>query len=167
MERNIKFRGQDYQRHWHYGSFVMFNNGSYAIAENDPTWTDDGYHNDDFNLIKVRPDTVGQFSELTDNDNKEIYEGDIVEWQQYSFTGQKTDTIKGVVYFDTDCGAYGLRTELIEDFSWLRIFYNGVDLGDIKVIGNIHDNPELLKKETAKEADHWEEKVNQLTNQEE
>jgi hypothetical protein len=34
------------------------------------------------------------------------------------------------------------------------------------VISNIHDNPELLKKETAKEADHWQEKINQLTNQE-
>lgn len=145
--RKHKFRGQDKQGKWHYGSLVIFNNGTFAIAENDPTWTDDGYHNDDFNLITVRPETVGEFSELTDNDNKEMYEGDIVEWQQYSFTGQKTDTIKGVVYFDTDCGAYGLRTDLVEDFFWLRIFYNEVDLGDIKVIGNIHDNKELLKKE--------------------
>jgi len=144
--RERKFRGQDYQRHWHYGSLVICNDGTYAIAENDPTWTDDGYHNDEFELIKVRPETVGEFSELTDNDENEIYEDDIVEWQQYGFTGQKTETIKGVVYFDTDCGAYGLRTDLVEDFFWLKIFYNEVDLGDIKVVGNIHDNKELLKK---------------------
>lgn len=145
--REHKYRGKDKQGKWHYGSLVVYNNGTFAIAENDPTWTDDVYHNDDFNLITVRPETVGEFSELTDNNENEIYEDDIVEWQQYSFTGQKTETIKGVVYFDTDCGAYGLRTDLVEDFFWLRIFYNGVDLGDITVIGNIHDNKELLKKE--------------------
>ncbi len=39
------------------------------------------------------------------------------------------------------------HTGFVEDFTWLKIFYNEVDLSDIAVIGNIHDNPELLKKE--------------------
>jgi len=145
--REIKFRGKDYQGNWHYGSLVIYNNGTFAIAQNDTTWTDDGFHNDDFELVEVKQETLGQFMGLLDKNDKEIYEGDIVEWQQYGFMGQKTETIKGVVYFDTDCGAYGLNTGFVKDFSWLRIFYNGVDLGDITVIGNIHDNPELLKKE--------------------
>ena len=96
--------------------------------------------------FEVDPDTVGQFTGLLDKNGKEIYEDDIVEWQQYGFTGQKTDTtIKGVVYFDTDCGAYGLNTGFVKDFTRLIIFYKKVDLGDIAVIGNIHDNKKLLK----------------------
>ena len=147
--REHKFRGKDDSGQWHYGSLItMYDNDGelcYFIFEGRKSELQNIEPWDDFILVK--PETVGEFSELTDNDKNEIYEDDIVEWQQYSFTGQKTETIKGVVYFDTDCGAYGLRTDLVEDFFWLRIFYNEVDLGDITVIGNIHDNKELLKKE--------------------
>lgn len=153
MERNIKFRGQDENGKWLYGGYYTLPDGEggsiHRIAADYSTKGKFEFHD-----VVVKPETVGQFTGLTDRNEKKIYEDDIVEWQQYSFTGQKTETIKGVVYFDTDCGAYGLRTDLVEDFFWLKIFYNEVDLGDITVIGNIHDNPELLKKETVKEADH-------------
>lgn len=78
MEREIKFRGQDENGVWHYGGIIYYNDGRVAITENDPTWTDDGFHNDEFDVIFVKPETVGQFTGLTDKNGKEIYEGDIV-----------------------------------------------------------------------------------------
>ena len=129
--RTLKFRGQDYQRHWHYGSHVVFNDGSVAIAENDPTWTDDGYHNDDFDIIKVRLETVGQFIEKIDKSKQEIYDGDIV----LSEYGEKVE-----VFWDGTC--WGLRDTHKKDYFGCPQMYDFKKFHFEKatVIGNIHDN---------------------------
>lgn len=161
MNRTIKFRGQDYQRHWHYGSLVIYNDGTFAIAENDPTWTDDGYHNDDFALIKIRQETVGESTGLLDKNGKEIYEGDIIGLPETDSNGVKfKNRFARVVEWINDgfflidiekrCGEvrkYGDRLAL--EIS-LNSGYAGIarclDKYDYAIIGNIHDNPELLKK---------------------
>jgi hypothetical protein len=69
--------------------------------------------------------TLEQFTGLLDKNGKEIYEGDITE--------------NGIIEFRV--GAFRVGSHPLEE--------NSLDLG---VIGNIHENPELLKVETKKAA---------------
>lgn len=76
----------------------------------------------------VDPATIGQFTGLLDADGKEIYEGDIIKIEDEGVTLKPK-----VVGFNN--GMFGA-----DDFS---LAYYGGNI--IKVMGNIHDNPELLE----------------------
>ena len=83
---------------------------------------------------EVIPETVGQWTGLTDMDGNKIFDGDVVE-RRFNITAfGKTSTEKLVkpVYYQLGC--YQPRGLLANHES-------------IEVIGNIHDNPELLEVE--------------------
>ena len=100
-------------------------------------------------LFIVYESTVEQFTGLTDKNGKKIFEGDIV---RHFYPDE--EAIIGIVCFgghsclgDHDVGFY---------VSWRKpqcAMYMRDDLGfwtryrEIDVIGNIHDNPELLKED--------------------
>ena len=106
----------------------------------------------DFNLgglqeFEVIPETVGQYTGLTDKNGKKVFEGDILE----SPIGRKA-----VVSF----GTYKpFSTKDSDDFECWKLTLIANNEGEtklecglgkhcmeyMKVIGNIHDNPELLK----------------------
>ena len=96
-------------------------------------------------FLEIDPETVGQFTGLTDKNGKKIFEGDIVCEE---FCGKKV----GVVTFGMgtfDSGIYKYNGWHIRDRHG-DVDHNELFIYDdvkLEVIGNIHDNPELLKGE--------------------
>ena len=87
---------------------------------------------------EVVPATVGQYTGLKDKNGKEIYEGDILE-HNGKIVGH---VIGGVRYYCYDVIYKQPAPE--KDWSLYGVVVNDYR-GDVEVIGNIHDNPELLK----------------------
>ena len=88
----------------------------------------------------VNPNTVGQYTGLTDKNGKKIFEGDIVRHWNGSEDGYDT----GRVYWDTNYCGWRRTTDgffhqkVVDTFRMnLKCIY--------EVIGNIYDNPELLE----------------------
>lgn len=134
MEREIKFRAKGFGK-WHYGSYVHFDkkptNGCCNINYKDFIVANGDEHY--FPITELS--SVGQYTGLKDKNGKEIYEGDIVENGGYY-------NIMGVVCYDTQYAHYFIFNEASgESIDFVEIFSS-----EVEVIGNIHDNPELIKK---------------------
>lgn len=85
-------------------------------------------------------DYLMQFTGLKDENGKEIYEGDIVKFDRIT-QNINDDVICEVKFNDDQCGFQPFCQRYDVDDP----FYS-VELRNIIVIGNIHENPELLKK---------------------
>ena len=94
-----------------------------------------GWHD----FIEVIPDTAGQCAGLTDKNGKRIFEGDIVKTNQYGKDDAHGHNFAGfdVFYVRFAEGRFSLYN------NWRR--FNLCNGSDMEVIGNIHDNPELLE----------------------
>ena len=94
------------------------------------------------NSFMVVSDTVGQYTGLKDKNGKRIFEGDIVAQNWYDYDEPRDDSFGNVEFCEYDCS-----------FSVMDVNKDGfMPLGrcgsyhwEVEVIGNIHDNPELLK----------------------
>ena len=82
--------------------------------------------------ILVLPETVGQYTGITDNTGKKIFEGDIVK--EYNIFGVEVGI--GAVHWSDLFLAWHITKN--------KSMYSG-NIASYEVIGNIHDNPELLE----------------------
>lgn len=132
MNREILYRGQlrrkgekvrldgtPFESKWVYGGVCQFNDYSSIIYQTEP----------EFRKYPVYTDTVEQYTGLTDRNGVKIFEGDIIEYQgkRYSINYLK----------------HYARFSAVKPNTVFCVF--AYQMGE--VIGNIHDNPELLKGE--------------------
>lgn len=153
--REILFRGKHSDNEWYYGNLLVGIDGKTYISS----------HREAFPLT-VLPDTVGQFTGLKDKNGKRIFEGDIVKILDFQI---------GKIVFE--CGAFGIAVLPRIDWDYLDSEIAGITGCDnrpyfcrndnfislwelmwnynqeenvcdvIEIIGNVHDNHELLKGE--------------------
>lgn len=139
--RKIKFKGKPTENNvsyfekeeFAYGSLVIDNDKYYILLD-----VLDNIKRDDYEvyMIEVKSETVGQYTGLKDKNGKEIYEGDIIEWtthsgNKYRFSVKYSN--KYAQYIIVNTKGISMEYEPLGDFE------------NIEVIGNIYDNPELLK----------------------
>ncbi len=165
MKREILFRGINFQKEWVYGDlFHSYANDDVAIA-----YYKEGSKTPTFDA--VFPESVGQYTDLKDKNGKKIFEGDIIRVSEYEniltkefsndpsrFDMFTLDEIKGdlqqsfVSPVTWEEGSFFISTKgdwLHHNDMFLSVLFGDMkrssSLFDFDVIGNIHDNPELIK----------------------
>jgi uncharacterized phage protein (TIGR01671 family) len=137
MNREIKFRGKLIEHKDYFGEWV---DGFYCQDLENGELCDYifgvGFR------CKVDTKTVGQFTGLKDKNGKYIYEGDIVN---LNYTNKDEDLypIKQIIFWNAKFVGY-VQLKKISKYSECEIDEYLELWGNKEVIGNIHDNPELL-----------------------
>lgn len=155
--REILFRGKRIDNgEWVYGSGI--NQGADIIDYE--RWA---FIYDDIIRHEVIPETVGEYTGLKDKNGNKIFEGDIIryafedEYRYYTESLENPEDYEGISFNDLwtiDEVVYGLNIGYpafdLSNHNWeVNGLSNLNDSGQYfyEVIGNIHDNPELLEVE--------------------
>jgi hypothetical protein len=135
MNRDIIFRAKCFGN-WRYGNYIHFvkkpTNSRCNINYKDFIITNEDDGENYYPITDLS--SVGQYTGLKDKEGKRIFEGDIV------IIGEKLKT--KVVYYD---GAFRMQSEFsptptdTTDMGYMMREFS------VRIIGNIHDNPELIK----------------------
>lgn len=140
--REIIFRGKRIDTgEWVHGFIISVSDGTWILKPaytltmcNRPLKTD-------LEVIQVDPATVGQYTGLKDKNGKEIYEGDILDCSYVNpMTGNKVERL-----FFVECGEAAFVARCIGHSPFGDIYLH-FENTEGNIIGNIHDNPELLEQ---------------------
>ena len=138
MNRVIKFRGKRPDNgKWYFGSLVTWQNGYVEII-------DEKENKAGREKITVLPKTVGQFTGLKDKDGKEIYEGDIITIKYDKEEVYVRKLIRYIPELSAFCSANIKELGLKFIYPYSSITQEYINELHFEVIGNIHDNPDLL-----------------------
>jgi hypothetical protein len=129
--REIKFRGKDINGHWYYGLLSISpgyikglrpEKGYYISNSAGQPWA-----------FQVRPETVAQYTERKDKNGVEIYERDIIYPVGYNHSMYRHE----IKFISGSFGYYDTTQ------TWYSLY--SLDKNKWEIIGNIDDNPELMK----------------------
>lgn len=146
MKREIKFRAKDKRSgEWCIGELHLLSRVPHIHINLDV-----------LSSIPIDPDTVGQFTGLKDINGKEIYEGDIVDVavSPINYVGKDPTPYHRicVCVYQKENAAFiyeraGKNYKRKLSRNWKYKVMGSYDIQNTEIIGNIHDNPELLKGE--------------------
>jgi uncharacterized phage protein (TIGR01671 family) len=151
MKREIKFRATNRNTgEWCYGDLVHINAQRCIIQEKVNRGRDN-----EFIGHPCTTETIGQFTGLKDKNGREIYEGDIVRMKEIG--GYGSEYIGVVRYYEKDC-RFGIDFTAADKFRKRGLFTEGeiqendghytiTYTHEYEILGNVFDNPELLKGE--------------------
>lgn len=147
---------------WVVGSYMALDKTTYCVKEDYEKYPDNTEHFIVFDKMTdwglpnrhlradVIPETVGQYIGLKDKNDKKIFEGDIIASNLYTYIIQIGEYEPNNTYYITTDNCeynvgkiYGVYAHCIEDKKFNCII--PVSSKAYQIIGNIYDNPELLK----------------------
>ena len=129
--REIRFRAKKIDSdEWVYGGGVWI----FKQHENKTALFGEDTHGHPV-LHIVKPETVGQFTGLYDRQNKEIWEGDICK----CFYIMSNDPFIGIIFWSNSGAQFKVKDK--NESAGALLYYNMT----CEVIGNVHENPELLQ----------------------
>ncbi len=126
LKRDIVFRGKSIDNgEWVEGTIHF--NGKYILSNK--------HRNNYHEWVEIIPETVGQYTGMADKNGTNIFEGDIV--RHIDTMCHVVEVVNSEVYFDTEILEFGFR--------YSNELFHCQFNNEFEVIGNIHDNKELLK----------------------
>lgn len=144
MNREREFRGKSINGEWFYGDLLKGLSGSRYIQNLKDGLTVDKYRCP----IEVIPETVGQYTGLTDKEDKDIFGKDILEVMKDYQHPDGRIIYKGKYLVSFLWGSYGIFRNVgwwdLSDFSITLTSEKGNAIREVKIIGNITDNPEKI-----------------------
>lgn len=163
--REILFRGKDPETGvWHEGQYIHLHKTTYCFSGSEERDAENEIHQivfeqmTDWNLpnrhlrVDVLPETVGEFTGIKDKNGKRIFEGDLLESQisenPEDWKIWKVGFEDGTFTFESVRKSVKSRRKYRHELNMLCA--DEVKFYGLVLIGNIHDNPELLEGEDMK-----------------